>query len=77
MSTTYHSCARKQVAYAYGFADFRPVCSRIRGKLHTLTEEQLKQLGKWTGNTKLMPDQVEIIVLLMGKPSHPSILFTT
>lgn len=68
------SLTRKEIAYAYGFADFRPVCTRIREKMGTLTDEQLEQLGNWTGNAKLLPKQVEIIVFIMGKPARPEVV---
>lgn len=71
------SLTRKEIAYAYGFSDFRPVRARIREKIHTLTDEQLQQLGKWTGNAKLLPKQVEIIVSIMGKPARPELVYNS
>jgi hypothetical protein len=70
-----NSLTRKELAYAYGFADFRPIRARIREKIHTLTDEQLEQLGNWTGSAKLLPKQVEIIVLIMGKPARPEVVY--
>lgn len=75
MEKSCQSLTRKQLAQAYGFNDRRPIYSRIEAKLNMLSDEQLVTLGKWKGKDLLLPEQVEIIVYLLGKPAQPNIVY--
>ncbi len=73
---TYLTTTKTRLATAYGFASEQTIVSRIRKNLHRLEDEQLRQLGEWTGNSALMPDQTQIIVELLGTPHAPEMLYT-
>jgi hypothetical protein len=76
MIAAYITNSKKTIAYAYGIAKEETLVKKIRERLGRLDDEQTLQLGKWVGNGNLLPDQVEIIVFLMGKPQRPELLYT-
>lgn len=75
MPRTYKTCTRQNVATAYGFKKTETIMKRIEENIHRLDDEQLLQLGVWTGHGNLLPDQVEIVVFLLGKASVTNILY--
>lgn len=72
----YHSLLKKDLATAYGYAKADSFVARLRKELHRLTDEQIQALGEWQGNGLLLPRQVEIIVIALGEPSKPAIVYT-
>lgn len=71
----FKTASRIRIAQAYGFSKGETIMSRISARLQHLTDEQLTQLGNYTGPSRLMPDQVSIIVLLLGTPENPQMLY--
>ena len=72
----YKTITKKQLASAYGFNTEPAIVRRIRDNVHRLDEDSVLKLGKWTGNGHLLPDQVQVLVSLLGNPSEPAILFS-
>ena len=75
MTRFYKTTTKQNIASAYGFRKEETIVKRIREKLIELNDQQLSQLDKWTGNGNLLPDQVEIIVFMMGTPDFPQLLY--
>jgi len=72
---TYKTISRQKLAIAYGLQKTETIMKRIKSSLHRLNDEQLIQLGAFEGYSRLFPDQVEIIVTLLGKPENPTMLY--
>lgn len=73
---TYRANNKKTLAVAYGFAQTRSLVDRIRSKVDGLSDEDTLLLGQWTGNGILLPQQVEIIVKMLGTPSLPDLVYS-
>ncbi len=77
MIREYLTTNKTTLARAYGFQREETLVSRIRDRLSRLDDDKLLQLGEWTGNITLLPDQVEIIVFMLGTPSEPDMVYRT
>jgi hypothetical protein len=73
---TYFSNTKRVIAAAYGIKNQQTLVKYVQKRLTRLTDEQLLQLGEWTGNVLLLPDQVEIIVFLLGKPEDFKVIYS-
>ena len=72
---SYKTNSKTKIAMAYGITEVTLV-KHVRKRIERLTDEQLLQLGEWTGPGFLLPDQVEIVVFIMGKPELPEMIYT-
>jgi hypothetical protein len=71
----YKTTSRAKLAIAYGFSKQETIMNRIKQSIHRLTDEELTELGQFTGCPRLLPAQVKIIVSLLGEPENPQMLY--
>lgn len=72
----YKTASKKILANAYGLQKYETVFHRICRNIHKLNAEELSRLGDFGGPSRLLPEQVELIVKILGTPENPKILYS-
>lgn len=72
---TYKNCSRQIIATAYGYRKSQTIVAKIDCAYQSAPDEVKRKLGTWKTGSRLLPDQVEAIVLLLGKPETPHLLY--
>lgn len=78
MQRHYHNITKSQLANAYGYSRAKSIINRVEMRIEEnhIDKKMLQRLGDWRGHTNLLPDQVEILVEILGKPQHPEKIYT-